>query len=107
MPSIRVLIEQTADAILLLFVICAGCALTWTPKLLAALNVTSTDATLAYRSYCDLFIILLDALSPPLAPSTVALKGLLLVTHVLSNTDSHLDQVYALRGRVLWINRTL
>lgn len=57
--------ESNADAMLSLFAICA---LTWTPELLATLNVTPTDAKVAFRSYCDLFITLLDSLSPPLAP---------------------------------------
>ncbi|KAK8069368.1 hypothetical protein PG994_005984 [Apiospora phragmitis] len=99
--------ESNADSMLLLFAICAGCALTWTPELLETLNVTPTDAKIAFRSYCDLFITLLDALSPPLAPSTVALEALLLVTHLLSNTDSRLDQVYTLQARALWMTRAL
>ncbi|KAK8130924.1 hypothetical protein PG984_007362 [Apiospora sp. TS-2023a] len=117
-PSTRGLVEQTyadmligkesnSGVILLLFAICAACALTWTSELLGSLKVTSTDAKVAFRNYRDLFITLLDSLSPPLVPSTIALEALLLVTHLLSNTDSRLDRVYALRARALWMTREL
>jgi hypothetical protein len=117
-PSTRRLIEQTyadimvdkepnADLVLLLFAICASCALTWMPELLEKMGVTPSNAKVGFRSYCDLFISFLDALSPPLAPSTVALEALLLLTHLLSNTDNRLDQVYTLQARALWMTRAL
>ncbi|KAI9162737.1 putative transcription factor lepB [Paramyrothecium foliicola] len=118
MPSIRGLVEQTyeditvgkeadAGSVLLLLAICASCALTWNAELLEEMDVTSADAKVAFRSYCDLFNTFLDGLLPPLAPSTVALEALLLLTHLQSNTENRLDQVYSLKARALWMTRAL
>ncbi|PYH45665.1 Zn(II)2Cys6 transcription factor [Aspergillus saccharolyticus JOP 1030-1] len=115
-PSVRVLMEETYrdtsegkepnfTVLILLLAIYAGGTIVATPELLESLEATEEKSRTAFATFMRLAITMLDHPKRPIAPSTVALLAITILSHILTHADGFHDNIQALRMRAIFMAR--
>lgn len=100
--------EPSATAVLTLFTVFAGAAMSWTADLLRRLESTRDDANAAYKVYTRLALMIADDPNHSLAPSASALAALVTLAQVVLNSDDGFrTREFMLRSRSLMMARGL
>jgi hypothetical protein len=93
--------------LILFLVIFAGASLAWSPPLLERLNATQAEARAAFTAYSRLALSIVEDDAHPVAPSTVALASISILSHLVTNSDGFGLKVHILRMRCLIMMREL
>ena len=116
-PSTQVMMETTyrtlseggepdPTAMLTLFTVFAGSAMSWTTDLLNRLKSTKKNANAAYKTYTRLAMMIVDDTRHNLPPSASALAALITLAQVVLNSDDEFRmKEYMLRSRCLMMAR--